>query len=61
LLDVLLFGAFVCDRALPAAFLEFAPVDGLESVFDAFDAALDPVVLDLAICKPPGQGGRLSS
>ncbi|HEX6037898.1 hypothetical protein [Longimicrobium sp.] len=27
LLDVLLAGALVCERALPAAFFEFAPVD----------------------------------
>jgi hypothetical protein len=37
--DVDLEGDFVCDNALPAAFLEAAPVDLLFSVFEALDAA----------------------
>ncbi len=47
--DVVLFGALVCERALPAALRDLAPVEPLVSVFDAFDAALPPVVSPLAI------------
>ncbi len=39
-LDVTFFGAFVCDKALPAATFDFLPVDLLLSVVDAFFAAL---------------------
>jgi hypothetical protein len=37
--EVCFSGAFRCDNALPAADLDFADVDELESVFDALVAA----------------------
>ena len=49
LFEVTFFGAFVCDRALPAEVLDFDPVDLLRSVFDAFFAAFGLVTFDFAI------------
>jgi hypothetical protein len=46
--EVIFAGALVCESALPAV-RDFAPVDLLVSVFDAFDAALPPVVFPLAM------------
>jgi hypothetical protein len=46
-------GALLCVNALPAAFLEFVPDDGLSSTFAADRAALRPVPLSSLI--PPEQ------
>jgi hypothetical protein len=46
--EVVLPCALTCDRALPAAVLEFTPVDGEFSVLDALLAAFDPVFLLVA-------------
>jgi len=42
-LEVVFVGAFVCERALPAAFFEVEPVDLLVRVLEALEAALFPV------------------
>ena len=47
--EVTLLGAFVCDKALPAAVLDLRPVDLLLSVFDALLAAFGLVTFDFAI------------
>jgi len=47
--DVCLFGAFRCDKALPAAVLDLLPVDLLLKVLEAALAALLPVTFLLAI------------
>lgn len=54
LFEVTLLGAFVWDKALPAAVLDLRPVDLLLSVFDAFLAAFGLVTFDFAIffCSP---------
>lgn len=46
--DVARLGAFVCERALPAADFDFAPVLVLVIVFDALDAAFGLVTRTLA-------------
>jgi hypothetical protein len=40
-----LFGAFRCESALAAALFDFAAVDPLRSVLDAWEAAFLPVTL----------------
>ena len=50
-LDVTFWGAFVCERALPAAVFDFFPVDLLLSVPEAFFAALGLVTFDFFIVK----------
>ena len=50
--EVRLFGAFRCDKALPAAVLDLLPVDLLLKVFEAALAALLPVTFLLAIDVP---------
>jgi len=47
--EVSLLGAFVWDKALPAADLDFRPVDLFRSVFDALLAAFGLVTFDFAI------------
>jgi hypothetical protein len=47
-LEVVLFGALVCESALPAAVFDLPPVEPLLSVFEEFEAALEPVVLLIA-------------
>jgi hypothetical protein len=42
-------GALTWDSALPAAVFDAAPVDLLPKVFEAWDAALFPVVFDPAM------------
>jgi len=41
--EVCFFGAFRCESALAAALFDFADVDPLRSVLDAFEAAFLPV------------------
>jgi hypothetical protein len=43
LLEVCFFGAFLCDKALPADVLDVLLVDLLLSVFEALEAAFFPV------------------
>ena len=51
--DVTFLGAFVCDKALPAADFELFPVEDFFKVFDALLAAFFPVTLGFAILTPP--------
>jgi len=51
-LDVTFFGAFVCERALPADVLDLLPVFLLRKVLDALLAALGLVTFDFAIFPP---------
>ena len=52
LVEVCLFGAFRCDKALPAAVLDLFPVDLLLKVLEAALAALLRVTFSLAIDVP---------
>lgn len=49
--DVVFAGALCCDRALPAALFDFAPVDLDCKVFDAALAALELVAFAFAIIR----------
>jgi hypothetical protein len=50
--EVCFLGAFVWDKALPAADFEAFPVDLLVNVFDAFFAAFGLVIFLFAIFPP---------
>lgn len=47
--EVTFLGAFVCDNALPAAVLDFGAVLAFVRVFDALEAAFEPVTFVFVI------------
>lgn len=51
--DVTFVGALVWDSALPAAVFDFGAVLELVNVFDALEAALEPVTFGFVISDSP--------
>lgn len=51
--EVVLFGAPVCESALPADVFDLSPVESSVKVLDALDAALRPVVLPFVMTFAP--------